>query len=213
MAKPVRVSAKDGLERKRANKGLLHCLVLPKLRTATDRGESVCFLNYHHLRPAAPVCARRAAEIDHALALCIQSVGTHVERSHNRKHIARIRNVWLRNREIIRRTGKSERSTLGAGCDPEPLPGRSLHGDAAVQPIMAPPTHKKGMVLVVSAIGPCAKRLGQRGLAVTQARQRDLAVTALMDFLRVCSSSPQGLIDKPPQLHGMCDCSLFWYIY
>jgi hypothetical protein len=41
-----------------------------------------------------------------------------VERSHNRKHIARIRHVLLRNREIIRRTGKTGRSTLGAGCDP-----------------------------------------------------------------------------------------------
>lgn len=41
-----------------------------------------------------------------------------VERFHSRKHIARIRDVWSRNREIIRRTGKTGRSTLGAGCDP-----------------------------------------------------------------------------------------------
>lgn len=47
---------------------------------------------------------------------------------------------------------------------------------------MAPPLHGNGMVIAVSAIGPCAKRLGQRGLAVTQARQRDLAVTALVVF-------------------------------
>lgn len=45
---------------------------------------------------------------------------------------------------------------------------------------MAPPLYGSGMVVIVSAIGPCAKRLGQRGLAVTQARQRDLAVTALV---------------------------------
>lgn len=51
---------------------------------------------------------------------------------------------------------------------------------------MAPPLHGNGMAFIVSAIGPCAKRLGQRGLAVTQARQRDLAVTALVVFLRVC---------------------------
>jgi len=51
---------------------------------------------------------------------------------------------------------------------------------------MAPTIHENGMVIVVSALGPCAKRLGQRGLAVTQVRQRDLAVTALVVFLRVC---------------------------
>lgn len=56
---------------------------------------------------------------------------TQDERSHRRKHIARIRNVWLRNSEIIRQTGKTGRSTLGAGCDPEPLSERSLLGDAA----------------------------------------------------------------------------------
>jgi hypothetical protein len=57
----------------------------------------------------------------------------------------------------------------------------------------APPLHENGMAIIFSAFGPCAKRLGQRGLAVTQARQRDLAVTTLVVFLRVCSPSPQGL--------------------
>lgn len=113
-------------------------------------------------------------------------VETQAERSHNRKHTACIRSVWLRNREIIRRTGKTGRSTLGAGCDPEPLSERSLLGDAAWCPIMALAMHENGKVIVVSAFGPCAKRLGQRGLAVTQVRQRDLAVTALVVFLRVC---------------------------
>lgn len=51
---------------------------------------------------------------------------------------------------------------------------------------MVAPLHKSGKVITVNALGPCAKRLGQRGPAVTQVRQRDLAVTALVVFLRVC---------------------------
>jgi hypothetical protein len=140
-------------------------------------------------------------------------VETQDERSHNRKHIARIRNVWLRNSEIIRRTGKTGRSTLGGGCDPDPLSERSLLGDAASSPKLAPPMHAIGMVTAVSAFGPCAKRLGQRGLAVTQTRQRDLAVTALMVFLRVCYPFTARSHCRPPQIHCMCDCSHSWYIY
>ncbi|KAJ4986236.1 hypothetical protein SVAN01_08283 [Stagonosporopsis vannaccii] len=96
------------------------------------------------------------------------------ERSHKRKHMACIRCVWLRNREITRRTGKTGRSTLGAGCDPGPLSERSLLGDAAWCPIKASPMHENGMAIVVSAFGPCAKRLGQRGLAVTQVHKGTL---------------------------------------
>lgn len=75
------------------------------------------------------------------------------------------------------------------------------------------PLHENGMAIIFSAFGPCAKRLGQRGLAVTQARQRDLAVTTLMVFLRVCSLHRKVFTNEPSQPHGMCDCSLPWYIY
>ncbi|KAJ8109126.1 hypothetical protein OPT61_g7686 [Boeremia exigua] len=66
---------------------------------------------------------------------------------------------------------------------------------------MAAPLHENGMAIVVSAIGLCAKRLGQRGLAVTQVRQRDLAVTALVVSCVFVAPSPQGLIIHPPQIH------------
>ena len=66
------------------------------------------------------------------------------------------------------------------------------------------------MVTAVSAIGPCAKRLGQRGLAVTQARQRDLAVTTLMVFLRVCYSFTAR--PSPTSHHSLAVCVTVPYL-
>lgn len=71
---PSQIECQPGQERKQVKKGLLHCLILPKSSTVTYAG-CCLLLNCGHLRPAATVVARWAAEVDRALALCIQVGG------------------------------------------------------------------------------------------------------------------------------------------
>lgn len=83
------------------------------------------------LDSAATVVVGGQPKLIAPLPFASRLVEPQVERSHKRKHIACIRNVWLRNRDITRRTGKTGRSTLGAGSHPAPLSERSLHGESA----------------------------------------------------------------------------------
>lgn len=109
--------------------------------------------------------------------------------------------------------GRRGVQTLGAGCDPEPLSERGVPGDAACRPIMAPPSHRNGMAMVVSAIGPCQTSRSTRPSRHTGFGQRDLAVTALVVFPACLLPLHRKVsLSSPPQDHGMCDCSSLVYI-